>query len=384
MTRFILPFLLTACASKPADEADPATRYVPRGAHATGYRVVQHGDLAIKTWYPASGDDTADISYDVVLKFPGFPADPVAITGTALADAPVAEGDPYPLVVLSHGFGLNPEWYHRLGEHLASHGFAVFAPEHIESDWFTDAVPATISRPLDVSDAIDAAAALDWVDADHVAVVGHSYGGFTALAAAGARLDPSSLVSRCEGETDPMVSAYFCDTFIGSEDALAADLGLDAVPDGLWPSMGDPRVDAIVAMAGDAYLFGEDGLAAVEIPAMLLGGTADTGTPWAWGAQLAHDSVSSDTRALVELVGAEHMIATAECADMPFTEAMPEEFRAYMCQDPAWDKADGLDVINHMTTAWLKHTLLGDADAADALAPELYADDALLRVSVAQ
>lgn len=381
MTRIlslILPLALLACSNevpqRPDDTPLPPS-YQPRGADAAGFQLAEHDGLQIKTWYPAVGDGTARIDYDVVLKFPGFPADPVAIHGNAIDGAPVAEGGPYPLVVLSHGFGLNPEWYHDLAEHLATHGFVVLAPEHTEADWFTEVLGATIDRPVEVSEVIDYAelpAQRGWIDSDRVAVLGHSYGGYTALASAGARFDPDSLAARCEAVSDPMMSAYFCDSFVGQEDVLAAHLGLDTTPDGLWPSLADTRVDSVVSIAGDAYLFGENGLSAVQVPVMSIGGTADTGTPWDWGSQLTFDHIGSEERALVGLEGAEHMIATASCDDMPFTQAMPPEYAGYFCQDPAWDKAAAHDVIHHLTTAWLKHTLDGNAEALGALDPALY------------
>ena len=367
-----LALLVTATLGGCADRG----RYAEPGSYAAGFQVAQHDGLEIKAWYPANGA-AAPISYDVVRKFPGFPSDPVAITGTALAEAPVAEGGPFPLVVLSHGFGLNPEWYHTLAEHLATHGFVVLATEHQEGDWSEDVHRATVERPIEVSATLDFAEAdeqRDWIDVDRVAVVGHSYGGYTALAVAGARLDPPSLEARCAGEVDPLVEAYFCGTFVGSEGVLAGHLGLDDVPEGLWPSMRDERVDTIVSMAGDAYLFGEAGLAAVDVPVMVMGGTADTGTPWDWGAQLAFDHVGSAERALVGLEGAEHMIATATCDDMPFTDMIPESFRSYVCEDPAWDKSEALAVTNELTTAWLRHVLDGERAARRVLEPLRYAN----------
>lgn len=381
----VLPLVLLACASPdaPAPDVpvDPATRYVERGPHAAGFQVLQHDGRTVKAWYPSDGDASAAITYDVVLQLPGFPPDPVGISGIAVADGPVAPGT-HPLAVLSHGFSLNPEWYHGLAEHLASHGFVVLAPEHVESDWMADVVQATADRPADVRATLDLADATPWIDGERVAVVGHSYGGYTALAAAGARLHPADLEQRCAGVSDPMTLAMFCEPLLAGQDVLAEHLGLGDPPAGLWPSLGDARVDAVVAIAGDAYPFGPDGLAEVEVPAMLLGGTADTGTPWEWGAQLAHDHVSSDRRALVALEGAEHMIATAPCEDMPFTQGLPPEYRPYFCEDPAWDKGEGLDVLHHMTTAWLLHTLVGDERAREALDPSAYADDPRLTVSV--
>jgi len=138
----------------------------------------------------------------------------------------------------------------------------------------------------------------------------------------------------------------------------------------------------VISIAGDAYLFGEDGLAAVEVPVLAIGGTADTGTPWTWGTQLTFDGVGSAERGLVGLEGAEHMVATASCDDMPFTQAMPAEYAGYFCEDPAWDKSDAQDVIHHMSTAWLKHTLTNDAAALGALDPELYAEDDALIVNL--
>jgi predicted dienelactone hydrolase len=142
-------------------------------------------------------------------------------------------------------------------------------------------------------------------------------------------------------------------------------------------------VDAIVAMAGDAYLFGEQGLSSVQVPAMLLGGTADTGTPWDWGAKLAFEHISSRERTLVGLEGAEHFVPIASCDDMPFSSDLPEEYRLLLCQDPSWDKTKGLDVIHHLTTAFLRHELARDESAAQALAPGLYATSKELHVSVA-
>ncbi|MBH23100.1 MAG: hypothetical protein CMH57_01310 [Myxococcales bacterium] len=389
----LIAFALCACSNTndggtpSGGTVDVSNDFTPRGAQTAGYRVVQHQELQIKVWYPAQGDAAAPIDYSVALKFPGFPPDPVVIHGTAALDAPVAEGGPYPLVVLSHGFGLNPEWYHALAEHLASHGFVVLAPEHTEADWFEDVLVATANRPVEVSAVIDFAelpAQRSWIDAERVAVLGHSYGGYTALAAAGARLDPASLAARCEGVDDPMMSSYFCDSFLSNEATLAENMGLDEVPGGLWPSMADARVDTIVSIAGDAYLFGEEGLSSVSVPVMFIGGTADTGTPWSWGSQLSFEHVASDERALVGLEGAEHMIATARCEDMPFTASMPDEYAGYFCQDPAWEKSRAHDVIHHLTTAWLKHTLDQHGEALEALDPARFADDETLSVSLGQ
>ncbi|NJL45796.1 MAG: hypothetical protein HC922_08890 [Leptolyngbyaceae cyanobacterium SM2_3_12] len=41
---------------------------------------------------------------------------------------------PVPVVIVSHGFGAVKEDFIFLNEHLASHGYAVLAPDHVGSD----------------------------------------------------------------------------------------------------------------------------------------------------------------------------------------------------------------------------------------------------------
>ncbi len=354
--------------------ADPATAYVERGPHAVGHRVDDADGLTIKAWYPAAAEADGDIEYAFVLKFPGFPADPVAAHGRALADADAAPGR-HPIVALSHGFGLNPEWYHQLAEHMASHGFVVVAPEHTEHDWAPDVVRASIARPADISAALDFALSgplSAHVDPEHIAAVGHSYGGYTALALAGARFDMQGHAESCADVEDPFVQGYLCDPF--TEDALTAEMGLDAAPEGLWPTLADDRIDAIVALAGDAHLFGARGLAEVTVPALLIGGTADTGSPWDWGTGLAFEHIGSADRTLVAFEGSEHFVGVSSCDDLPFMQGFPEEMRAYICDDPAWDKPAELALVDHLTTAFLAKTLRGEPEAAAALDPAVYAE----------
>lgn len=389
-----LTMLLSACAGEedqpppPPSSPDPvdyATLYTEAGAWPVGHAVLEAPRaglpaLEVKAWYPAapstSGSDA--IAYPVRIKLPGFPEDPQTITGAAYPDAaPDTDGGPFPLVVLSHGFGTNPEWYHGLAEHLASHGFVVLGPEHVEHDWFTEVIEASVARLEDVSATIDLAEGRPLqgiVDVERVLVLGHSYGGYTALAAAGARIDMTGLAERCESETRETELAFFCDPFLSGAPALAERMGLPEPPDGLWPALAEPRVDAIVSMAGDAFMFGPEGLASVRVPTLVLGGTADSASPWDWGAGLTFDSISSPDRTLVALEGAEHFVVTAPCEDMPWTAGLPAEYQALFCEDPAWDKAEGLRVTNHFVTAFAKHTLEADAQAREALEPAHYSE----------
>ena len=372
---------LVACAEDAPSDPDTTVEDVDfsaRGAAAVGFTVATDDDLTVKVWYPSATDASEDITYLAQVRLFGPDGDPMPFYSAAVAEAaPDAERGPYPLVVLSHGFGMNPEWYHPLAEHLASHGYVVMGPEHVEYDWFTDVVPATVQRPLEVTRTIDLAASglLDGlVDTEHVAVVGHSYGGTTALMSGGARFHTDWLVDHCASNEDPFVEAMFCGVFLPGTEALAAELGLSAEPTGLWPSLADDRVDTIVAMAPDAGLFGELGLAELEVPALLLGGTGDTAAPWSWGGELAYDHISSPTRAMVAFEGSEHFIVTTTCDTMPWTAELPAEYAAMFCEDPSWDKADALEITNETVAAFLAHALQDDPAGARALDPARYAE----------
>ena len=184
-----------------------APEYAKHGPYWVGYKPVVIGEgtdhpLEGGLWYPALNPDEAkeEIAYQNKLKGAGDPDTPVPVYGHALADADVdAAGAPYPLVVFSHGFGAGAAWYNKIIEHLASYGFVVLAPEHLEQidPEYNDLWTASIDRPPDIKQTLDYAEQLTapdgdlagLIDMENVAVAGHSYGGYTALAMAGAQYD---------------------------------------------------------------------------------------------------------------------------------------------------------------------------------------------------
>lgn len=363
-----------------------APAYGARGLYPVGAReVVIEGEtpLTLTLWYPALNPDNAEavITYLYAMKFAEFASFGASVTGQAISDAPFdLSGGAYPLVILSAGFASGGASYAWLAEHLASHGFVVIAPEHDEVLENFD--PATsqfwrsaFTRPQEimtvfayVDEQVSAGGSLEGlVDAETVAVIGHSYGGYTALAAAGAQLDLTAFVTRCEATPEASPEGWLCGLFIPFMADIVEFVGLTAVPEGLWTLPVDERVDAIVPMAGDAYLFDQAGLAKITVPVLAMNGTHDTGTPYEWGASMTYDHVSSTTKALVAFENAEHMIFAASCEAFPFFEQIGF-YQA--CSDPVWDMNRAHDLANHFTTAFLLAQLKQDAAAAAALAPD--------------
>ena len=150
-------------------------------------------------------------------------------------------------------------------------------------------------------------------------MVGHSYGGYTALAAAGAQIDTTAFEAHCLKaieEEDP--AAWLCEMLLPHMNDMAELAGLDAIPADLWPAWADSRVDAIVPMAGDAFFFGQDGLSKIDVPVMAIGGTADKDSPFMWGTHPTYEYAASQAKVEIALNDAEHMIFTGECESIPW------------------------------------------------------------------
>ncbi len=195
-------------------------------------------------------------------------------------------GEKTPVVIISHGLGSKPESFADVAQHLASHGYVVALPQHIGSDAQHQQaflkglsrqvflVDEFINRPLDISYVIDTLERrnLDQYNGrlalNKVGVFGHSFGGYTALAVAGATIDFENLEKECADRITRINTA----------------LRLQCRALNLERKEYNFRDERVVAVLGhnpvNRSIFGPQGLSQIQIPVLMGAGSYDPATPF--------------------------------------------------------------------------------------------------------
>ncbi|NDJ75956.1 MAG: hypothetical protein GYB65_06830 [Chloroflexi bacterium] len=378
-----------------------APPYGVRGLYPVGFRTfsVEVGDRLLEggIWYPGLNPDGTEeaVTYDLGV---GDILLPIvsAQAGRAILDvAPDTANGPYPLVFSSHGLNGQIYFWAYLHEHLASQGFVVMAVWHNDTLRgsllaSTDeqqavvmqaAIDGLVLRPADVSHTLDYAEMLTGsdgalagvIDTDRVAAIGMSYGGATSLLAVGARLDFRAVPELCASDVyASLLSTMVCQAHSADLPGLEAHLmelaGVDGTPGQLWPSLGDSRIDAIVAMmpGGGSVFVSAEGYANVEVPALFMKSCNDEISIPAYNVDPAWEYTGSASKSLVTFENAGHAIG-GYC-DPVVVQTIPAFFPS--CSDPVWDMDRAHDLIDHFVTAFLLAELYGDEEAAAALSPD--------------
>ena len=190
------------------------------------------------------------------------------------------------LILISHGNGGSELNHHDLATRLAKDGYLVAAVRHAGDNWEDHALIASghylTERPRQVSRVLDALlASPEWgprIPAGHIGAVGHSAGGYTVLALAGAQVEPGRSVQHCRTVQD---DAGYCALAKGAEVPSASDKPVvpvaDAAPSASdTVSVTDPRIRAVVALAPMAVLFSPASLAAIKVPVRIMTAERDS------------------------------------------------------------------------------------------------------------
>ncbi len=228
---------------------------------------------------PAALDDPGTHSVGIArLDLPGGIRDsstayvsyPALESGTDVA--PDLSGAPYPVVLGTAGMGLT------VGSHLASHGFVFVAlSDALETEEIDG--PVEFSAALDGLDTLEGSALTGMADTMRAGVMGYSGESLFALMLAGARIDPAHHAAECAQPPEAWGDVFR--DLVCSEDWWAtlqdrARLAGIFTEEGLWGSLGDPRILASMPMGPRGfYLTGADGLASATVPILMIVGGGD-------------------------------------------------------------------------------------------------------------
>jgi predicted dienelactone hydrolase len=194
---------------------------------------------------------------------------------------------PARLIVISHGLGSDRTSFAYLAQHLASYGFAVAAIDHPGSNakqlqallagraQEVASPREFIDRPLDVKYLLDELTRRSQSDVKlrgrlnlkQIGVIGQSFGGYTALALAGAPINFQLLQKNCTPSSNSLNVSLLLQ-------CLALQLPQ------ITYNLSDPRVKAVIAIDPiDSSIMGQDSLSQIKIPTMIVAGSADTVAP---------------------------------------------------------------------------------------------------------
>lgn len=232
----------------------------PAHAQHAGYRtltVAADAPMTVALYYPTAVADRV---------LPMGPWQPQVAQG-----APASEARLKGLILLSHGTGGTELNHHNLATRLAREGYLVAAVRHPGDNWQDRSLITSgryfSERPLQLSRVLDALLkSPEWgprIPADRVGAVGHSAGGYSVLALAGAQAEPERAAQHCRTKQD---DPGFCALAKGAPAAAASA----AAPDPQRVSVPDPRIRAVVALAPMAVVFTPESLAAITVPVRVL------------------------------------------------------------------------------------------------------------------
>ena len=348
--------LLSACGGSSSNSSSSTTAVAApmparSGTFAVGHDTITIPDAATgKTitadlWYPAVDGAKGTLTRYSLLPTAYFDSK------VAIEKAPINSAGKFPFVVYSHGSGGQSFVASFLTEDIASHGYVVLSANHDGNTAADQLVGTTVTQ--DVNDYIRpnvVEAEINWalaqssgkataypvlkgaIDDARIGLVGHSYGGYTALATAGGHSGPAGTIAP------------------------------------------DPRIKAVVGQAPYTQRLSDAELKGIKIPVMLMVGTKDTTTPLATDSQRPFDLITGPPVVLAVLTDAAHQSFSDVCMyldeipklpDAPALVATAIKVQAKEgCGEGFMPYARDLELASGLTVAFLDEFVAGTPNAA--------------------
>jgi len=314
--------------------------------------------LTVQMWYPSYPGATGSKKLRAFLRDAETEVD---LNGQAtLWAAPVVNEAAFPLVIVSHGYPGNRMLMSHLAENIASKGYVVASIDHTDSTYRTQAAFGSTLRNrsldhlfvLNEMDRLnnDSSSFLhNMIDTSNTGLIGYSMGGYGALITAGG------------GVTAASVQFPFSPPF--------GTLGIHESGSDTHAALPDERIRTAIGIAPwgrNSGFFSADTLAGVQIPMMLIAGSADDVSGYEIGTRAIWNEMVNVDRALLTFDNANHNAAApipAPEESYPFNANIGfSPFEHYA--DAVWDTVRMNNITQHFTTAWLDQYLKSDADKA--------------------
>lgn len=308
--------------------------------------------LTVEMYYPAAEGAEGDTSFKAYLR---DGTTEVTLEGQAMRDVEPAEGETFPLVLISHGYPGNRYLMSHLAENLASKGYVVASIDHTDSTYRTQAAfgSTLVNRSLDQLFVLEqmaqkAAEGGDFAglyDAENTGLIGYSMGGYGAIITAGGGVTETSV-------------GY---TWGGPHGTL----GIHQAGSETHDALPDPRIKTAVAFGPwgmNRGFWDAEGLAGVQIPMLFIAGSQDDVSLYKNGIRAIWENTSNVDRALLTYMNAGHNAG----APMPAPEEAYyfSEDKGFNISehytDAVWDTVRMNNIAQHFVTAWMDSHLKGE------------------------
>jgi predicted dienelactone hydrolase len=317
--------------------------------------------LTVEMWYPAAEGATGDTALKAYLR---DGTTEVTLEGRAMRDAaPAAAGDPFPLIVMSHGYPGNRFLMSHLAENIASKGYVVASIDHTDSTYRTQAAfgSTLVNRSLDQLFVLNEMAKLNddtasgmagRIDTNNTGLIGYSMGGYGAIITAGGGVTEASVGYSWGGPH--------------------GTLGIHQQGSATHEALPDPRIKTAVAIGPwgmNTGFWDAEGLAGIEVPMLFIAGSEDRTSLYDEGVRAIWEGATSVERALLTFDGGGHNTAAPIPAPVEsnyFNSRLGFNVSEHY-SDPVWESVLMNNIAQHFVTSWLDGELKGDADKSTYL-----------------
>lgn len=305
--------------------------------------------IKIEVWYPSDPSATGTNRIAATMRDGTY----VTLQGKAIQNAaPLATGESFPLVIVSHGYPGNRHLLSPIAENLASKGYVVVGIDHTDSTYeslISNGFYSTlVNRPLDQMFVLKQITTMSQdsssflyglANPDKTAIIGFSMGGYGTMISAGV------------GVTQTAVDAYSLLSMHQSGTTTHTDM---------W----DSRIKTAIAFAPygmKSGYFDSTTVQGIKVPMLFFCGTLDTTVGYSDGVRAIWTAATPVDRTLITFANAGHNIAPMS----PPVEAYKYDSTLSMYltnhyTDPVWDNLRLNNLSTHFITAWLAKYLKSD------------------------